>query len=63
MKLINEKKPRRKRNQVVTGCSKFAQKEYKKRYNTLGMILYWKSGIFPSSFLQPANGGKNSILN
>ena len=27
---------------VVSGCSKLAQEEYKKRYNSLGKIVHWK---------------------
>ena len=27
---------------IVGGCSKLAQKEYKRRYDNLGKIVYWK---------------------
>ena len=29
---------------VVSGCSKLAQKEYKRRHNNLRKIVYWKLG-------------------
>ena len=34
---------------VVSGCSKLAQKEYKKRYNNLGKIVHWKLARICSS--------------
>ena len=27
---------------IVSGCSKLAQKEYKRRHDNLGKIAYWK---------------------
>ena len=27
---------------IVSGCSKFAQKEYKRRHDNLGKIIHWK---------------------
>ena len=27
---------------IVIGCSKFAQKEYKRRHDNLGKIAHWK---------------------
>ena len=27
---------------IVSGCSKLAQKEYKRRYDNLGKIVHWK---------------------
>ena len=27
---------------IVSGCSKLAQKEYKRRHDNLGKIVYWK---------------------
>ena len=27
---------------IVSGCSKIAQKEYKRRHDDLGKIVYWK---------------------
>ena len=27
---------------VVSGCSKLAKKEYKRRHDTLGKIVHWK---------------------
>ena len=29
-------------NHIVRGCSKPAQKEYKRRHDNLGKIVYWK---------------------
>ena len=29
-------------NDVVSDCSKLAQKEYKRRHDNLGKILHWK---------------------
>ena len=29
-------------NHIVSGCSKLAQKEYKRRYDNLGKIVHWK---------------------
>ena len=29
---------------IVSSCSKFAQKEYKRRYDNLGKIVRWKLG-------------------
>ena len=27
---------------IVSGCSKLAQKEYKKKHDSLGKIVHWK---------------------
>ena len=27
---------------IVSGCSKFAQKEYRRRHDNMGKIVYWK---------------------
>ena len=29
-------------DQIVSGCSKLAQKEYKRRHDNLGKIVHWK---------------------
>ena len=29
-------------NHIVSGCSKLQQKEYKRRHDNLGNIVYWK---------------------
>ena len=29
-------------DQIASGCSKLEQKEYKRRHDNLGKILYWK---------------------